>query len=179
MASSSDLIEEALQHASEGRVARAEEIARSLLQLDRDNAEAYYVLGIVEYGRGRMLDARNYLQRAIELDDSAYWYHLASAEVLRATNDSDGAIAEYGKTLELAPETPEASSARASLLTRAGRLPEAAEEYRRWTRLDLNSAEALQGLSYALHHIGDHQGAIAAAERSLKLDPDNANVLSI
>src|SRR4051812_9940234 len=179
MASSSDLIEEALQHASEGRVARAEEIARSLLQLDRDNAEAYYVLGIVEYGRGRMLDARNYLQRAIELDDSAYWYHLASAEVLRAMNDSDRAIAEYGKTLELAPETPEASSARASLLTRAGRLPEAAEEYRRWTRLDPNSADALQGLSYALHHIGDHQGAIAAAERSLKLDPDNANVLSI
>ena len=83
-----------------------------LLQAQRktyaDSPEFFVTLAESEFDASDYAEARQDLQRAIALDAASYQAHYLLGNVLFRSHDTDGAIAEYRKAIELAPSQPRA-----------------------------------------------------------------------
>jgi tetratricopeptide (TPR) repeat protein len=71
-----------------------------------------YNAGVVFYNAGSPADALKYFKKAVEIDNEFAdgYYQLGMASV--ATNNNADAIAAFQKVLELAPDTPQAATAK-------------------------------------------------------------------
>jgi tetratricopeptide (TPR) repeat protein len=68
--------------------------------------EFFVTLAESEFDASTYQAARDDLQRALDLDPGLYQAHYLMGNVLFRLNDSDGAVAEYHKAIDLAPDQP-------------------------------------------------------------------------
>ncbi len=71
-----------------------------------DSPDFLVTLAESEFDASIFLAARQDLQRAISLNPGMYQAHYLLGNVLAKANDTEGAIAEYRRAIELAPEQP-------------------------------------------------------------------------
>ncbi|MBM3545339.1 MAG: tetratricopeptide repeat protein [Alphaproteobacteria bacterium] len=86
-----------------GELDRAERAYRRILSKDRGNADAWQMLGMLLYQRGRTGDAIAHMRRAIAKAPGIAAFHGNLAECLRATGNFIDAAAELRQALVLAP----------------------------------------------------------------------------
>lgn len=86
----------------------------------------------------------------------------------------DEAIAEYRKSLKLAPDNAQAHSRLGDALLGRHRLDEAVSEYRKAAEFQPGSDLAHNNLANALAMSGDFAGAMAEFRRVLEIEPDHA-----
>jgi len=79
----------------------AAERLRALSRRDPKNQEVWYLLGKVY-----MQLSQESLGRLNQIDPNSYLVHQISGEVMESMNNLDGALLEYKKAVELAPEKP-------------------------------------------------------------------------
>jgi tetratricopeptide (TPR) repeat protein len=72
-----------------------------LSERDPNNQEIWYLLGKVH-----MKLAEQALSKLNEIDSNSVWVHEISGEVMESMKNVDGALTEYKKAVELAPEQP-------------------------------------------------------------------------
>jgi tetratricopeptide (TPR) repeat protein len=71
-----------------------------------DSPEFLITLAESEFDASSYKTARDDLQHAISLDSNLYQAHYLLGNVLAKVNEADGAVAEYRKAIELAPDQP-------------------------------------------------------------------------
>ncbi|HJZ65298.1 MAG TPA: tetratricopeptide repeat protein [Candidatus Acidoferrum sp.] len=84
-----------------GQLEKAAEQLQALSRKEPKNQEVWYLLG-----RVYMQLSQASLAKLSEIDPNSYLVHQISGEVMESMNNLDGALLEYRKAVELAPEKP-------------------------------------------------------------------------
>jgi tetratricopeptide (TPR) repeat protein len=167
---------QALQALGEGEEARR--ILAEALVLAPDHGPARHNLGRVLLDLNRPEDALEVL--APLAGSTASVDVLADlARCLRAVERPNDAVAPLERALALAPDRPDLADALGGALLAAGRegarpLAEATARFRATLARWPDRAETWANLSAALIEERDTRGAVAAADRALVLDPEDA-----
>jgi tetratricopeptide (TPR) repeat protein len=120
--------------------------------------------------------AAELLRRIVEASPTPARY-ADLAEMLRAQDRKEEAIAAYGKAVELAPGDTRFLLSLGHLLHQAGEPERALDHYRHAVAHDPNLAPAYAGLARAFFALRKFDEAIASARRALELNPLDAGML--
>ncbi|MEG4291688.1 tetratricopeptide repeat protein, partial [Microcoleus sp. D2B6] len=140
---------------------QAEAIYRRIIQLEPNNAKAYYKLCYVLDDQNKLDDAVAACRKSIALNSDAQTYFVLGY-VLRRQGKLEEAIAAYGQAIQLDPKSAAAYNGLGNALYNQGKLEEAIAAYGQAIQLDPKSAAAYNGLGNALYNQGKLEEAIAA-----------------
>jgi TolB-like protein/tRNA A-37 threonylcarbamoyl transferase component Bud32/Tfp pilus assembly protein PilF len=151
-------------------VAMARRWAERALALDPGLAPAHTILASIRQDydwdwRG----AEDGFRRALSLEPGYATAHRRYADLLATTGRLERAVEELRLVQELDPRTPQVRADLAACLYFARRYQESAAAYRSALELDSSSVVAALGLALALLRGGDHEQALAACDRAMRL----------
>jgi tetratricopeptide (TPR) repeat protein len=158
-------------HHRAGKLADAERLCRSALQLQPRHAAGLHMLGVIRAQSGDADEAARLIERSLVIEPSnpAAQFNLGNA--LSALGRDEAAIAAYRRSQRGRPEFAQGWINLAAALARAGRWDEAADAWGRATALAPGHAVAHRGLADALGALGRHEAAAGAYQKALALDP--------
>jgi tetratricopeptide (TPR) repeat protein len=144
------------------------------LACNSNSSLAHNNLGVALTGQGKLAEAMQHYERALELkpNDAEAYYNLGSA--LAAQGKLPEATKNYERALELKPDYAEVYNNLGVVLARQGELPRAIQDYERATQLKPDYAEAYYNLGLSHSEQGKLPEAIGDYEQAIKLKPDYA-----
>ncbi len=135
------------------------------------NAQALFAEGAQHHQAGRLSDAERCYRQAITADprhpDALHWLGVLAGEAQRP----DIALQLIDQAIAARPIFSEALTHRAVALLALGRMPEAAESYRRAVAQQRDNVQAWYGLGGTLRELDDLDGSISAYRRAIALAP--------
>jgi len=167
-------MELALARHRAGDFAQAEQLYRTVLSHQPNNAGALHMLGLLSFQAGNLKAALDWITRAIALNPNAADFHLNQGVVLDAAGQTRMAVHAYRKALALRPNIPEAHANLGNSLRKLGALDESAAACRRALELRPDYFEAHLNLGNVLQDQGKLDEAIASFEQALRLRPELA-----
>jgi Flp pilus assembly protein TadD len=161
-----------LVHHQAGRIDRAEALYLQALEAQPDNADALFLLSVLQHKRGNALEAVNLLTKALAIapNHPEACYNLGVA--LRDLGRLAEAAQSYREALRLRPDYPEAHNNLGVALRDLGRPAEAEESYRVALHLRPDYPKAHYNLGVALRDLGRPAEAEASYREALRLWPD-------
>jgi tetratricopeptide (TPR) repeat protein len=158
-----------------GRDEQAEKNLRRAAALAPADAEVRLDLGITLANLHRLMEAREQLEKARELNPNSEEVHFRLAGVYKDLNLTEGRQRELGevqrlKHRKLSEDIGATTAARANQLLRDGDARGAADAYREALKTDPNDARTYYNLSLALKALGDAAGELEALKKSIELD---------
>jgi len=178
MATILEALTTALQHQQAGRLQAAEQIYRTILQIDPNQVDAMHLLGVIARRAGKPDEALACYRRALELKPDLAEAHYNLGVTLQDQANLAEAVACYRRALELKPGFAEAHNNLGNALRDQGNLQEAVACFRRTLELEPDFAAAHSNLGVALKEQGNLDEAITCYHRALELKPDFAQVHS-
>ena len=144
------------------------------VQLDPQDAEAYYNLGITLKQMNRLNEAETNYKKAITLKPDFVEAHNNLGITLKQMNRLNEAEKNFRKALILKPEFVEAHNNLGIMLQELGKLEEAKTNYRKAIELKPDYAKAHYNLGLALKELGKLDEAEASFKKTIALKPDYA-----
>ncbi len=160
--------------------ARSEAMARIALEAYPDLAPAHYVKALADRRAGDLPEARQALERALQIDPAFSRARVELAEVLEESEDFPAAAAAYRELSRAAPGDVGLHFQLAVAARKAGLIDEAISEYQTAVRLDPSLSEAHYNL--AVLYVREKQAPDLAAQsfqRFLELDPESERAESV
>jgi tetratricopeptide (TPR) repeat protein len=161
----------AQEHFQAGRSVEAEKLYRQIIAGNPNHADALHMLGILEYQRGQLQTAIEWITRAVAVEPKRADIRANLGVVLAAAGKLPEAIAEYRRAVELKPDYPEAHNNLGAALAGLQRWDEAISAYQRAIALRPNYAQAHSNLGAAMQGAGRPEQAVLAYRRALELNP--------
>ena len=159
------------QQRGAGYVGRAEELCRSALAAEPDNADAAHLLGIIAHQSGKLGEAIEHVGRAVRLAPDVPLFYANLGEMCRLAGRIDEALAHGRRAVELKPDYPEALSNLGIAHYDQGQYDEAIGCYDRALALRLDYVEAHSNRGNALRALKRLTEAESAYRRALELRP--------
>ena len=163
---------EAVGLLSEGKLGKAERIARELLKKYPADVSAIRVLAEIGIKMGQLKDASLLLERCLELVPEFHAARHSYAIVLMRQQKPEAAIHETEKLLALEPNNPNFLTLKASVLTRIGDQAGALEIYEKVLKNYPNQARAQMSYGHTLKTVGRLDEAIEAYKKCISLSPE-------
>lgn len=160
--------------------ARSEAMARVALEAYPDLAPAHYVKALADRRAGDLPEARQALERAVQIDPTFKRARIELAEVLEESEDFPAAAAAYRELSRATPGDVSFHFRLAVTARKAGLIDEAISEYQTAVRLDPSLSEAHYNL--AVLYVREKQAPDLAAQsfqRFLELDPESERAESV
>lgn len=162
---------QAVELLREGKLAKAEQLARKFVKQHPTDVSAIRILADIGMKLGQYRDARNLLERCLELAPD---FHLARSNyaiTLVRLQKLEQAYEEVQKLLALEPDNPNFLILKGTILVRMGKHPEAMAIYERVLRNYPNQARAQMNYGHTLKTVGRLDEAIAAYRKCIELSP--------
>jgi tetratricopeptide (TPR) repeat protein len=138
------------------------------------NPLAHYNLGIALASQGKVTEAMQHYERALQLKPDIADAHINLGIALAGQGKVTEAMQHYERALQLEPDYPKANNNLGIALASQGKLAEAMQHYVRALELKPYYAEAHDSLGIALASQGKVAEAVQHYERALELKPDYA-----
>lgn len=154
-----------------GNLAKAERLTRDILKKDPTDVVAIRLLASIGVKVGQLEDAKNLLERCLEL---APGFHLARhgyAVVLFRRHDLDAGLAQVEKLLTAEPNNPNYLILKGNFLVRMGNHLPALDLYERILKDYPHHAGAHMNYGHTLKTVGRLNDAIQAYRTSIDLSP--------
>ena len=132
-------------------------------------------LGAYYLEQGRLKDARNWYEKALEANPSSVYAFAGLGRVALGEKDYPSAVSACSRAIQLSPSVAEAHTTLATALVRLGRTADAIPHYKTAVRLRPDSASARYNLGNALAAKGDIGGALVEYRSAVELDPKSAD----
>ncbi len=174
MTTTQPMLEQAVKLHQQGKLDEAEWLYDQILSRNARQADAWHLLGVLDYQRGRLQAAVERIGRAIALQPKAAGYHANLASVQAARGQLRAAAETYRQALALEPQEAELVLKRGSLLEQLGEYDEAEQAFRRAIEL-APTAEHLGRLAHFLENANRLDEARELAERGAALDGGELN----
>lgn len=172
------LLQEGMAFHGKRQLIEAEARYRDVLQIDPENADAIYLLGLLAEAIGDRDLAVDLVSRAIAIQPTNPLFHSALASLLKSQGKSDLATGCFLNALKLDPNHMDSLIGLANLHQEAGKMEEAISLYRRGLAIAPENAVFKENLAQTLFNLGlrlENQGlkdkAILCYKESLFLSP--------
>ncbi len=165
-------LRQALEAHRRGDLALAEEGYRAVLAQDREQADAWALLGVALEGQGKADKAFECFDRAIHLDPQAALFRIYKGNALAARKDWAGAIKAFREAEALTPQAADIPYNLGNVLREAGESEEAEKAYSRTLRLAPEHFMARNNLALVFEAQGRRDEAVDALERVVQIAPD-------
>jgi protein O-GlcNAc transferase len=172
MAAIADILNQGLHYHQAGNWKQAEQLYRSALKLDPQNADAYHLLGVLAHQVGDSDAALVNLTQAIQLSPHQPVYLNSLGEAYRATGQLKEAVSCYTQALSYDYQYAEAHYNLANAQQTLGQIDAAIASYRHVIHLKPELAPAHHNLGVLLKQQGQLDAAIAAYRQALALQPN-------
>ena len=159
-----------------GMYADVETLWRTTIARNPDAFLAYNNLGYILLQKGRVDEATNQFQKALEIQPDYDMAHNNLGYVFLQKGQVDEAIAHYQKILESHPDNPSAHYNLGIALVQKGQVDEAIAQYQIVLKTHPNDPNAHYNLGIALVQKGRVDEAIAHYQRALEIQPDDPKV---
>jgi tetratricopeptide (TPR) repeat protein len=146
----------------------------SAIEIDPHRPKARYSLGRVLESLGQTDAALAEYFRAVEFDPNEPEVILRIAAIQLARNQPDQALSRLDQVVELSPKSGEACELRGLAHWKLRRIPEAIADFRAAAALMPDNAEVHYHLALALEAGHQKADALRAAERAVRLAPNDA-----
>jgi protein O-GlcNAc transferase len=174
MATISEAFATAIQHHKAGRLGKAEEIYRQILEADPTHSEILHLLGLMNAQRGNLEAAVTYIGRALALRPEWPEAQANLGNALREQGKPHEAVRFLERALQLRPDDAIAQNNLGNAFKDQGRFDEAVACYERALALKPDFAAARVNLGVTLKTQGNLDEAIDCFQRALALKSDNA-----
>jgi tetratricopeptide (TPR) repeat protein len=131
MASITEMLQLALEHHRQGRLAEAERLYRQVLQTDPTNADALHLMGVLATRVGKYELAVNFISHAIRLQGKHPAFHVNLSDALQRWGRNTDALAAARQAVRLDPTYAEGYNSVGAVLKSLGRLDEALDTFTR------------------------------------------------
>jgi tetratricopeptide (TPR) repeat protein len=149
----------------------AEKAFLKIIEKDPEYSLAYSYLSKISSDKGKIREARSYIEKAIELEPEYYDYWVDYGQSLRLTGDLNGAVKAWTKAIELNPQYFLSYVYRASALDELKKYDESILDYRKIIQLNANYNYAYENLGMLEWKNGNWTKARECFEIALKKDP--------
>ncbi|MDD1516730.1 MULTISPECIES: O-linked N-acetylglucosamine transferase, SPINDLY family protein [Bradyrhizobium] len=176
----STILDQAIAAHRSGNLPDAERAYTAILKASRTHAVALHMLGLLHAQRGQFADAEPLLKKAARVDPGNPDVLFNYANVLRALNKPDDALAWLAKVIALSPNFADAHLNRGAILIARQQLRDAIAEFDRAIVIAPSSA-AFANRGSALQQLGRLEEARDSYGRAIELapaDPQNHFALS-
>ena len=163
---------EAVKLLREGKLGKAERIVRELLKDYPTDVSAIRVLADIGIKVGQLKDARNLLERCLELAPDFHAARHSYALVLIRLHKPEAALHEAERLLLQEPNNPNFLTLKASILVRIGDHDEALSIYEKVLNHYPNQARAQMSYGHTLKTVGSLDDAIEAYRKCIRLSPE-------
>jgi tetratricopeptide (TPR) repeat protein len=163
---------EAVRLLRDGKLGKAERIARDLLKKHPTDVSAIRVLADIGIKLGQWKDASHLLERCLELAPDFHAARHSYAMALMRLQKPEAAIHEAEKLLAQEPNNPNFLTLKASVLTRIGDQTGALEIYAKVLKNYPNQARAQMSYGHTLKTVGRLNEAIEAYKKCIRLSPE-------
>lgn len=164
----------AVEHHRGGRLQEAQNIYREILTVERENADALHLLGVVAHQTGRHRAAVDLIKRAIEQNPARSDFHSNLGAALLALGKLEDAISAFRRALGINPQHARAHNNLGLSLKDSGALDEAVASFHRALAIDPNFVEAHNNLAIVLQKQGKLGEALASFRRAVEIKSDYA-----
>jgi Flp pilus assembly protein TadD len=165
----------ALEHFRAGRFSETERICRQVLQIDPNEADALYLLGLIAQQTRKTDAAIQLIGNAARLQPSNFFFANSLGELYSAANSPLQAENCFRRALTLSPDFAEAHNNLGNVLKYLRRPKEAEESYRRALALEPDYAGACANLGATLLESKHFNEAEQTFRKLLALKPDSAD----
>jgi protein O-GlcNAc transferase len=168
-------LQNALMFHQRGDLERAARLYREVLQANRRDFRALYLLGFVHSQRGDFAEAERLIGEALLVNPRApdAWYNRGCA--LQNLGRLEDAVACFDQAVALNAAYDEALINRGAALAALNRHEDAVASLDAALALKPNDIEALSGRASALTALGRNDEALASTERALAIAPERAD----
>ena len=163
---------EAVKLLREGKLGKAERIVRELLKEYPTDVSAIRVLADIGIKVGQHKDARNLLERCLDLAPDFHAARHSYALVLIRLQQPEAALDEAERLLALEPNNPNFLTLKGSILVRIGDHDEAISIYEKVLKNYPNQARAQMSYGHTLKTVGRLEDSIEAYRRCIRLSPE-------
>ena len=170
LATSSELLNQALALHRTGELSHAKQLYEQILALAPDHSDATHLLGMVERAFGNADRARFLVSRAARLNPKQPAYHSNLGNILRDAGEYEAAKVAYQRALQLAPGFTDAFNNLAVLYLRTRKHQKALQPLRQAIKLKPDFADAHNNLGNALLALGQIEAAIKAFKTALRIN---------
>lgn len=156
----------------------AELLSKKIIKIDRDNFDAYNLLGVIYLEKDNNGFAVECFKKALEINDLDYNanYHLGVA--LTRVSSLEKAEEYLIKSLVIKPDFALGHQALAGVYRRRKKYEDAINEYKQCLKNDETQLASYNNLGYTYRLIGDHKKAISCFEEVIKRDSSKLDVYS-
>lgn len=165
---------QALAHLQAQRFHEAKSLYLRVSQIDPLDAEAWFMLGMVNDRLGEISEAEACFRRAADIQPGRVEIHFNLAKTLEAQGNNAAAIESYRNVIKIEPDSAAAYTNMGTLLQAQDELDEALACHREAARL-APLAEAHYNLGNILRMKGCHEEAAESYQAALRLKPDFAD----
>ena len=151
---------------------RAERILRKLLKANPGNPEGLHLAGVARHRAGKVKQACNFVERAIEVAPDIASYRVTLGQILDEAGDLPSAAIAYEAAVTLDPLDAETYFALASVWKRLDHLEAAIECYEKSLEIQPNDAPTLYNMGNALKAADRMESAVEAYRMALAARPD-------
>lgn len=171
-ASPADMLAEALEHHTAGRLNQAEAKYRQLLSIVPDHADGLHLLGMVALQTQRLDLAVDLIGQAVAISPRSAAYHCSLGNALGAQGQPRKAVDCFRQAIALSPGMARAHHDLGIALARLGQREAAAAAFADAIAARPDYAEAHNHRGNALRELGRLNEAVACCRQAVALRPD-------
>lgn len=159
-----------------GDLDAAASVYKTVLERDAVDIYALQYLGLVRFQQAQYAEARQLLDRSLELEpnNANAWSNLGM--VLIKLETPEKALEAFSHCLKVAPDHPDALNNMAQALRKLGRYDQARPLLERLVKQMPRSASALYFLADVQHKSNDIAMSIKTYQQALRVDPDDRRI---
>ena len=157
-----------------GQLIKTEQACRELLQTCPQSLIVINILGVTLQGQGRLQDAIESYDRAIQLKPDYVDAYYNRGIALKDTGQPEQAVESYEMAIRFKPDYAEAYNNRGIALKEIGQRELALESFEMAIQLKPDYAEAYNNRGNELKKLGQPDEALGSYEKAIRLRPDYA-----
>jgi protein O-GlcNAc transferase len=177
-ASISKLMQEAVRHQVQGRLAEAKAAFEKILAQSPQNSEVLNLLGVVYFQSGQRPAGLEMIRKSIALEPNNADRYTNLAYILAQGGDFPGAAEAYRKAIELNPKHFEAHYSLGLLLFQLRQIEAAVAEYRAALKIRPGAFNAAHNLGIALRNQGKLDESLMVLRQAVGERTKRTDVLS-
>jgi tetratricopeptide (TPR) repeat protein len=170
----SDLLAIADEHRKAGRLSKADELCRQILEAKPLHPDTLHLRARIAQDAGDRPAAVAFMRQAIATNSRDPFFYCGLADMFRAAGLLDEALAASQRGLALHPHSPQALYGVGTMLCARGEYPEAIDVLRQVIELAPKASAAHMNLAHAFHKLARFDHAETHWKQALVVDPSHA-----